>query len=181
MLLAAVLASGCASKKFRAPLMGRSGEQQLAISRAIDATLDQFDLSCCKDRTASLIIRTMGQEEAESAAVTGYLSNVLREKIARCGGRFTSNPEECDMLLLMRIAVSGVDTTERDFTFSSIPVYVLFVVKGYVRGTMIGFDRKTGRFIPLRTAEAIDERGVAYLFSLYGAEIRISGKKEKTE
>jgi len=176
-----VLGAGCASKKYIAPMMGRSGEQQLAISRALEATLDQFDLSCCKGRTASLVIRTMGQEEAESAAVTGYLANALREKIALSGGRFTINPEKCDILLLMRIAVSGVDTTERDFTFSSIPVYALFVVKGYVRGMMIGFDKKTGRFIPLRTAEAIDERGMAYLFSLYGAEIRISGKKEKAE
>jgi len=177
LLLAVALVAGCASKKYLAPTMGRSGSQQLAISRALDATLDKFDLSCCKNRTTSLLIQTMGQQAAESAAVTGYMTNALRERIARCEGKFTARPEECDMLLLVRIAVSGVDTTERDFTFSSIPVYSLFVVKGYVRGMIIGFDRKTGKFIPLHTAEAIDERGMAYLFSLYGAEIRISGKE----
>lgn len=161
--------------------MGRSGDQQLAISRAIDSTLDQFDLARVKNRNVALAIRTLGQEESESAAVTGYLSNALRERIVIAGGRFVTSPPMCDIMLLLRIAVSGVDTTERDFTFEGLPLYALFVVKGYVRGTMVGYDRVSNEFFSLRPAEAIDERGKAFLFYLYGSEIRVSGKQDITE
>ncbi|MHC4660067.1 MAG: hypothetical protein ACYS8W_00135 [Planctomycetota bacterium] len=167
-----IFAAGCASKIYIAPTMGRSGEQQLAISRAIDSTLDRFELERIKGKNVAITIRSLGQEEDESAAMTGYLGNALHEKIVRSGGRYLRGIGGAQIVLLLSIW-AGVDTTERDFTFEGIPLYENFVVKGHVKGMMMGFDREKNEFFSLRPAEAVDERACTYLFHLFESDLKL--------
>jgi len=165
LLLAALLSSACATKRYIGPTSGRSADSQLATSYALDKVLSSAtSLSALSGKRVYIEAFSLTEHQGEERSPEEHLLRAwFSEKLRQQGTQVADRKEEAEAVLSIVAKAMGVDVVRRDFP----PIIYIESTRGLVDLHLAAFDPQ-GKILFTE-----DKRGKAvfrdyYLFYLFG-------------
>lgn len=165
LLLAALLSSACATKRYIGPTSGRSADSQLATSYALDKVLSSAtSLSALSGKRVYIEAFSLTEHQGEERSPEEHLLAAwFSEKLRQQGTQVVERKEEAEAVLSIAAKAMGVDVVRRDFP----PIIYIESTRGLVDLHLAAFDPQ-GKIL---FTEDKREKAVFrdyYLFYLFG-------------
>lgn len=113
--MVALLATGCATRRYVGPTTGRSADMQKAISLALDNVVDGLSFERYAGKRCHLEVVSLAESFGRESPENEVLRAAFAHRLARGGVTVTQDPAGADMRLSVRARVVGVNVIRRDF------------------------------------------------------------------
>ena len=112
--MVALLATGCATRRYVGPTTGRSADMQKAISLALDNVVDGLSFERYAGKRCQLEVVSLAEGFGRESPENEVLRAAFAHRLARGGVTVTQDPAGADMRLSVRARVVGVNVIRRD-------------------------------------------------------------------
>jgi len=165
LLLAVLLSSACAIKRYIGPTSGRSADSQLATSSALNKVLSSAtSLSALSGKRVYIEAFSLTEHQGEEQSPEEHLLGAwFSEKLRQQGTQVVDRKGEAEAILSITAKAMGVDVVRRDFP----PIIYIESTRGLVDLHLAAFDLQ-GKIL---FTEDKREKAVFrdyYLFYLFG-------------
>ena len=143
LLMALLLATSCATKRYWGPSMGRSADSQSTPADALQKALKSASFEACKGKSLWIDVYTLTDRTGEESAEERFLRSWMAEKAVSQGSRMARSKAEADILLDVKARVFGVHHTRRDF----IPLVYMESTQGVVDLHLTFYERDSGKIL----------------------------------
>jgi hypothetical protein len=143
LLMILLVATSCATKRYRGPSMGRSVDSQSTPSDALQKALKTASFEAYKGKSLWIDVYTLTDRTGEESAEERFLRSWMAEKAVSQGSRMARSKAEADILLDVKARVFGVHQTRRDF----IPLVYMETTQGVVDLHLTFYERDSGKIL----------------------------------
>ncbi len=183
-MLAALVATGCATKIYQGPTSGRGAEQQLAVAASADAAFADLDAKPFAAKRVAIEVYGLTEKLEGLSPEEGFVRNLLIEKLAEAGATVVERRADAELLLTVGLEAAGVDVIRRDLPL----IYHHTTFRGLVRARLVtyrlgeqGIGGGSGAIVSVREVERQAIYREIYIFYLIGPikSTSVSGPEEE--
>jgi len=143
LLMALLLATSCATKRYWGPSMARSADSQSTPADALQKALKSASFEAYKGKSLWIDVYTLTDRTGEESAEERFLRSWMAEKAVSQGSCMARSKAEADILLDVKARVFGVHQTRRDF----IPLVYMETTQGVVDLHLTFYERDSGKIL----------------------------------